>query len=182
MNLKRISTVVIGSAAAVTLMAGPSLAAVTFYADDTYAVNEDGSQGDLLGLAGTGFVGKGDVQLAFTWSNKQLQSNAAGVSFSYVESTTKTQDCVTVDGQGREQVVTVTGTRTMTIGVSGGVSYDARVKNQITGFNLTGFQGDPTEDNSGWSSCPAGSQQRGAVETVTSAGLQASHGTNTRAL
>lgn len=30
---------------------------------------------------GTGFVGKGDVQLAFGWNNKQLQANAAGVTF-----------------------------------------------------------------------------------------------------
>jgi hypothetical protein len=41
-------------------------------------------------LTGEGFVGKGDVQLAFNWNNKQLQDNADGVSFS-VESTVATE-------------------------------------------------------------------------------------------
>ncbi len=30
---------------------------------------------------GTGFVGKGDVQLIYGWNNKQLQDNAANVQF-----------------------------------------------------------------------------------------------------
>lgn len=124
---------------------------------------------------GSGFVGKGDVQIPFGWSNKQLQTNASGVTFTYVESITQTQDCVTVDGQGRDRVVTVTGNRTKTLGVNGAIAYDARVKNQITGFTLRGFSGDATETNSGWSDCPEGSQQRGEVIEDVASELRATH-------
>ena len=36
---------------------------------------------------GTGFVGKGDVQVAFGWNNAQFQANATGLSFAYVATT-----------------------------------------------------------------------------------------------
>jgi hypothetical protein len=42
-----------------------------------------------LNANGTGFVGKGDVQTAFGWNNKQLQTNATGVSFSFTQDATQ---------------------------------------------------------------------------------------------
>ena len=93
---------------------------------------------------GTGFVGKGDVQTAFGWNNKQLQTNAAGVSFAY--NTTDTYDavCTFITGEGTKGEKTHTVTHSTSTQVSSQVAYDTRVKNQITGFNLTGL-GTPTE-------------------------------------
>ena len=41
----------------------------------------------ILNADGTGFVGKGDVQLAFNWNNATLQKNAVDVRFSYSATT-----------------------------------------------------------------------------------------------
>jgi len=71
-STKRISAAV-GTTVAATLMLAPAAsAAVTF--------NETN---------GTGFVGKGDVQVAFGWNNKQLQTNAKDVSFSFTQDATQ---------------------------------------------------------------------------------------------
>lgn len=43
--------------------------------------------------SGSGFVGKGDVQVPFGWNNDQLQKNAAGVDFVYTDSTTYDVTC-----------------------------------------------------------------------------------------
>jgi hypothetical protein len=105
---------------------------------------------------GTGFVGKGDVQTAFGWNNKQLQQNAEDVTFS-VESVTATETewtCKRDDG-----VQTQERTRTTETTTSGLFSHVERVKNQITGFTLTGFSGDvetETEtEGPAVGSCPA---------------------------
>jgi hypothetical protein len=88
---------------------------------------------------GTGFVGKGDVQLAFGWNNKQLQTNASGVSFSY--NTTDTYDavCQWVTGEGTRGEKTHTVTQEKSTAVNSAIAYDPRVKNQITGFTLKEF-------------------------------------------
>jgi len=39
---------------------------------------------------GKGFVGKGQVQSEFKWNNAKLQQNAAGISFSFVQTATET--------------------------------------------------------------------------------------------
>lgn len=93
---------------------------------------------------GTGFVGKGDVQLAFGWNNAQLQSRAAGVTFTFEASEVYTAVCTWTTGEGTrgESVHNVKHKRS--VGVTGTVAYDARVRNQITGFNLTGYAGTPT--------------------------------------
>jgi hypothetical protein len=90
---------------------------------------------------GEGFVGKGDVQYTFGWNNKQLQDNAENVEFrvssgSVVETT---WTCKRDDGtqtQERERTTTTT--------YEGLVESVTRERNQITGFILEGYDGDPT--------------------------------------
>lgn len=109
---------------------GVAIAASTAYA----AVSFDAA-------TGTGFVGKGDVQIAFDWNNAQLQANADSVTFSYstedkYDATCKWQ---TVTGNGTTIYHDVTVRRTVTLNKT--VAYKARTNSQdsITGFNLTGF-------------------------------------------
>jgi hypothetical protein len=106
---------------------------------------------------GTGFVGKGDVQTAFGWNNKQLQQNAGGVSFEFESVTvTETEWTCTNDRNQNEQV----RQRETTTTTTGLVDSIAREKNQITGFNLEGFSGEPTETSTTEgppvNSCPSG--------------------------
>ena len=109
-------------------VAGAAIAAVTFDSE-----------------TGKGFVGKGDVQLALEWNNKQLQDNVGSVSFSY-DGTTTTVDESTwtcthpTNGNTQERGRTTT-TTSSTAGV---VSKIARERNQITGFVLDGYSGTPT--------------------------------------
>jgi len=97
---------------------------------------------------GTGFAGKGDVQLAFGWNNAQLQARAAGVTFTYVASEVYTAVCTWTTGEGTRGEQTHNVGHTTTVGVAGTIAYDVRVRNQITGFNLTGFSGTPTSTGS----------------------------------
>lgn len=88
---------------------------------------------------GTGFVGKGDVQLAFGWNNAQLQANAGGISFKYDLSEDYTAVCTFTTGEGtRGQRTHNVKHKTSTM-VSSAISYDARSRNQITGFTLKGI-------------------------------------------
>lgn len=158
----------------VVAMIGPASAAVTFDPE-----------------TGTGFVGKGDVQMAFGWNNKAIQDNAGGVYFTYGDIETKTQECVAKDPEDTQGqptwIVVDTRARTRTVGAE--VAYDARENSKgkngpLTGFLLTGF-GDAL--NGGWSQgweddpnngCPAGSHPRGAPTSTFSLGaLTAHHGT-----
>jgi hypothetical protein len=88
---------------------------------------------------GVGFVGKGDVQLAFGWNNQALQANAAGVTFSYNVTDSYTATCTWVTGEGTRGERTHNVDHTTMTRVNGIVAYEARTRNQITGFNLTGF-------------------------------------------
>jgi hypothetical protein len=90
---------------------------------------------------GTGFVGKGDVQLVYSWNNKALQDNATSVQFR-ASSTTVTGvswECTNANNENVQE-----RSRTTETSVQGVVSSIARERNQITGFNLTGYSGDPT--------------------------------------
>ena len=53
----------LAAAAATVFISAAALASVTFDPN-----------------TGTGFVGKGDIQVPMGWNNKQLQNNAGGVS------------------------------------------------------------------------------------------------------
>jgi hypothetical protein len=137
---------------------------------------------------GTGFVGKGDVQLKFGWNNKALNDNADSVEFR-VKSEVVTEvswECTNSNNDNIQE-----RERTTTSSTQGVVSHIARDnKKQITGFNLTGKGTSTTEgsttdgpalnscpsdnspsDNSPWSlTTPAGAP----VEISSTGGLQVS--------
>lgn len=124
---------------------------------------------------GTGFVGKGDVQTAFGWNNAQLQNNARGLAFQYYSTTTATWTCQWVTGEGTRGQRTHTLDRTTIQGLVGAVAHDARTRNQITGFILTGWNGTPQIIAEGpplWSCAQPGAEVINYVETATGGGLQ----------
>lgn len=88
---------------------------------------------------GTGFVGKGDVQLALGMNNATLQANAGSLTFSYVAIDMYTAVCTWTTGEGTKGEKTHNVEHKSTTGISATVAYDARTRNQITGFNLTGL-------------------------------------------
>jgi hypothetical protein len=104
-----------------------------------------------------GFVGKGDVQLIYGWNNKALQDNAAAVQFraSSEVVTERSWVCTNANNQNTQE-----RERSTTTSTQGVVSSIARERNQITGFNLTGYSGTPTESSSTEgppvNSCPSG--------------------------
>jgi hypothetical protein len=130
---------------------------------------------------GSGFVGKGDVQLLFGWNNKSLQDKADSLQFraatevvsevSWICTNTNNENT-----QEREQATTTT--------VQGVVSSVARERNQITGFVLTSYAGDVSvttgsTEGPALNSCPGGpwtlSTPAGEPEIVsTEGGLQVS--------
>lgn len=118
MNFKKIVTII-----GIATFATTAVAAVTMNAD------------------GVGFVGKGDVQLAFGWNNAQLQTNAGGVTFSYNSQDNYDAECYWETTTGNGKIIVHDITVPKHVSINGTVTYDARVRNQITGFNLTGFGG-----------------------------------------
>lgn len=120
---KGILTGIAATAFAATLaLAAPATAAVTF----------DPATGE-------GFVGKGDVQTAFTWNNQQLQGNASGLSFTYESEATYEAECTWTTGEGKKGQKTHTVSQKKKTSLESAVVYEARAKNQINGFKLTGF-------------------------------------------
>ena len=112
---------------------------------------------------GTGFVGKGDVQLALGLNNAQLQQQAGSLAFTYNASSTVVTEvswiCTNDRNENLQQRERTTTTESSTVGVVNAV---ARVRNQITGFNLNGYVGDPVVTSSSstegppLNSCPSG--------------------------
>jgi len=97
---------------------------------------------------GTGFVGKGDVQTALGGlNNARIQAKDFTVTFTQKSTTQQSFDwtCVktTVTGNGTVRETRQERANVTTTDVTAVISNEARVKNQITGFNLTGF-GDTT--------------------------------------
>jgi hypothetical protein len=90
---------------------------------------------------GVGFVGKGDVQIAFGWNNATAQQQTNNVAFTYV--TTDTYEVVNAWASGNpDNPVSLnshTATVTTIVGVNSEVAYEARQKNQYTGYNLKGW-------------------------------------------
>lgn len=89
---------------------------------------------------GTGFAGKGDVQLTFGWNNAVLQKNADGVQFRTTR-TSVLDRTWTCDRDAGPQLLNLERTRTITIVRL--LDSVGRLKAQITGFNLLGYAGDP---------------------------------------
>jgi hypothetical protein len=139
-GLARRSVAVLAGAVMALSMATVALGAVTFDP-----------------ATGTGFVGKGDVQLIFGWNNKALQDNAASVQFraSTEEVTEVSWECTNANNENIQERA-----RTTTTTTQGVVSNIARVKNQITGFNLTGYSAGSTStsetEGPPLNSCPSG--------------------------
>jgi hypothetical protein len=102
---------------------------------------------------GTGFVGKGDLQLPWGWNDAKLQANANTVSFDYVASASATYaaDCEWFTGpvQNRRRHE-VTHTVTTVTEINSTITYETRKNSQqkVTGFVLTGA-GDTTETEEG---------------------------------
>ena len=55
--------------------------------------------------AGTGWVGKGEVQSAYGWNNKAMQDNVGGVTFAY-DSTASYEVVCEFDNPGGHHVIT----------------------------------------------------------------------------
>lgn len=112
------------AAAATALISTAAMATVTF--DPT---------------TGVGFVGKGDIQTLFGWNNSKLQTNAGGVSFTYEVHATYDVTCEweTVTGGPHSKTIIHDVTVPKHININDHIGYDARAKNQISGFILTGF-------------------------------------------
>jgi hypothetical protein len=143
---------------AAALLATPAFAAVTFDPD-----------------TGKGFVGKGDVQLAFTWNNKQLQDYALGVSFSFDTTDSYSAVCTWTTAEGKPGEQTHNVSHKFSSAVLSAVDADPRQtkgQKQFTGFILSGFG--PTSETG---SAPVvggpcmGNQGHGGVwSSVTSTG------------
>lgn len=94
---------------------------------------------------GYGFVGKGDVQLAFGWNNKLAQTNANNVAFTMESDVSYDVTCewTTVTGGRNSQTIYHAVTNHHSQSLAATIAYDARLKNQYTGYNLLGFSGSP---------------------------------------
>jgi len=130
-------------------------------------------------ITGTGFVGKGDVQLVYGWNNHQLQANAANVSFSYSSEDKYSAVCTFTTGEGTrgERIHNISHKRTAQ--VNNTVERELR-KNKlgdVTGFTLTGYGaqsssgsvpvlGGPCQGNSGH-----GGEWTSVEQTGSSGGL-----------
>jgi len=96
---------------------------------------------------GTGFVGKGDLQLAFGWNNAQAQSSVGSVTYRYDGTEVYTAVCTWTTGEGTRGEQTHNVSHTKSAGISGTVLFDARKNSQgqITGVMLNGYYGQVTE-------------------------------------
>jgi hypothetical protein len=124
---------------------------------------------------GTGFVGKGDVQTALGFNNKQLQDNVNNIQFRTLKVTETTWTCDRDAGPQTQERANSTTTQ-------GVVDTVARERNQITGFNLTGYSGAEEEighEGPAVGSCPTGWTAINQSSQVISSTLQVSaDGTN----
>jgi opacity protein-like surface antigen len=134
--MRKLTLLLVAIAATVALSATAAFAAATFNP-----------------ATGEGFVGKGDVQTAFNLNNKQLQEQAQNVSFSFVSVTEQTWVCTNTNNENTQERARTTESQ----GLFEKVTRDN--KKQVTGFLLTGFDGDPQvigTDGPPVNSCPSG--------------------------
>ena len=118
---------------------------------------------------GLGWVGKGDVQLAFGWNNQAAQANAKAVSFSY--NATDTYDVGCEWSTGTNHVVVHDITVPKHTSVSSSVLSDPRKTGQWTGYNLNGLGATVTDGSVPvvGATCP-GNSGLGLVTDVTLTG------------
>jgi opacity protein-like surface antigen len=130
---------------------------------------------------GTGFVGKGDVQLALGLNNAKMQAQASTLQFKFEQQgrysvTCSYEDFVNVDdpeGPGKiKEYFTAEKDFNRVLNINSSVQYDARTHKQVDGFLLTGYSNnnDPRD-----LSCPSDGRQytfESATEVeVTGGGL-----------
>jgi hypothetical protein len=99
---------------------------------------------------GEGFVGKGDVQLALGWNNNTLQNNFEKLVFRAITTSDTTWTCTNSNNGNIQE-----RNRTITSGTL--LSHEERAKNQVSGFFLDGYEGEPSViDSEGppLNSCP----------------------------
>jgi hypothetical protein len=146
-----------------------SLTALSF-ASVTLEYDESGE------FTGEGFVGKGEVQEAFDWSNAQLQEYAQHLVFTYGMLEVLEQDCSARDASTTPPTWVAVGQRTKTVSLSAEVLVSLRTKRQVTGFDLIGMS-ETIESDGRWvgpdgdtsnNACPAGYNPHGGVRVVTS--------------
>jgi len=119
---------------------------------------------------GAGFVGKGDVQLAFGWNNAAAQRNAGAVTFQYESSNEYETVCVWTTGNRNPTVHRNTNTRSTS--VSSTVAADLKKTGQYTGYYLTGFGATTTTGEVPYvgGPCPGFEGNGKTVESVTDLG------------
>lgn len=112
------------------LVVGLLFAALSAAAMATVTINADGS----------GFIGKGDVQVPFGWNNATAQQKASGVTFAYVQSNTYAAVCEWITGENSPRGVKVhTVNKSKSTEVVSTLSADPRKTGQYTGWILSGF-------------------------------------------
>jgi hypothetical protein len=94
--------------------------------------------------AGHGWVGKGEVQTAFSWNNQAMQKNVAGVSFTYESSDTYSAVCTWTTGEGTNGEVTHDVTIPRHTRINATLGYEQRrnssgLNGPFTGWYLTGL-------------------------------------------
>lgn len=119
---KTMKKIFLAAAAATALISTAAFASVTY--DDN----------------GYGFVGKGDVQLAFGWNNKAAQTNANAVRFTIESDDSYAVTCewTTTTGGKIPKTIPHAVTNHKSSSVTSALMYDARMKNQYTGYTLLG--------------------------------------------
>lgn len=171
------------------------IAATTFVASLAFAAPASAAV-TFDPVTGTGFVGKGDVQQVFVWSNAELQKSAGQVSFATesAEVTEVSWECTNQKNEKIQERARTTSTSKTAL-----VSHIARDnKKQITGFKLTGpgqvLSSSSTTEGPAVNSCPAGqndkdpnfwnlSTEAGAPEVVSlTVSLSVSDGVDTHNL
>ena len=110
-------------------LAGLGLALVSTMGFASVTLNDDG----------TGWVGKGDVQIAFGWNNAAAQRNVNAVTFSFQQTSTYEGICTWTTGDGRRGERTHNVAHTTSVQILSSVGYEARRTGQWTGYHLTGF-------------------------------------------
>lgn len=146
----------LAAAAATALVSTAALASVTF----------DSS-------SGTGFVGKGDIQLLYGWNNAKAQSNAKLVSFGYDATDTYDVECqwtTTTGGPSPKEILHDINVPRHTR-IASSVAADPRKTGQYTGYNLSGFGSTTSEGTVPvvGGACP-GNSNVGIITAVTQTG------------
>lgn len=140
-------------------IAGLGLALVSTMGFASVTLNDDG----------TGWVGKGDVQLAFGWNNAAAQRNVNAVSFSFEQTSTYSAVCEWTTGEGTKGEKTHDVTHKRKVAIASSVDYRARMTGQWTGYFLLGF-GDMTEEGEMpvvGGACPGNGGHEGVWTSVT---------------